>query len=483
MNRCILLLCISYFFCSCSSDNNETKNNRSGNAKQNGIEKSQSAIKNLYDSSLVIGEINEKVKCKADTGISYTLYIPSKYSTENRRYPVIYFFDSHAKGMLPVSKYRELAEEFGYIIAGSNDSKNGLPVETTNAIGKTLITDISERLSVDNNRIYTSGFSGGARVAGAIALNGGVSGVIACSAGLPAAMPDKKFNFLGIAGTYDMNCLEMEKLDKSLEKSGWNHYLLLFDGRHEWPPLETMKDAFAWLALNAMKNKSAPVEDLFIEKFEKENLSEAANLAAKEKFYQARTVYNKLAVFLSGLKDISIFNNEIAAIDAKPEMKKIMEEKQKIESMETALQQAYLQAFQTKKPDWWKKETEKLQDKISKSGNTFEKAMFSRVLGFLSLVSFSYVNNSLRENNLNAAENYNKIYAIVDPPNPDHRYFAACIYAKKGDMKKALDELENAAGLGFDDIERLQGNEILRPLSGNKEFLKIIDKIRRKKEK
>src|SRR6266404_2597304 len=69
------------------------------------------------------GKVIDSVICKADPAQSYALYIPSKGNAT--ALPVIYFFDPHGSGALPLNKYRSLAEAYGFILAGSNNSKNG----------------------------------------------------------------------------------------------------------------------------------------------------------------------------------------------------------------------------------------------------------------------------------------------------------------------------------------------------------------------
>src|SRR5579863_8275085 len=122
------------------------------------------------------GQISNVI-CAADENQSYALYLPSNY-TAAKRWPILYLFDPGGRGRRPLDLYRDLAETYGFIFAGSNNSKNfsGNQSAAVNAIWQ----DTHFRLSLDDRRIYTSGFSGGARVAGAMALSspGQIAGVI-----------------------------------------------------------------------------------------------------------------------------------------------------------------------------------------------------------------------------------------------------------------------------------------------------------------
>src|ERR1700761_2658379 len=78
-----------------------------------------------YDDAIAKGEVIDSIKCADKPGQYYALYLPSSYTTA-RKFPCIYFFDAHARGALPLHKYKDLAERYGFILAGSDVSSNGM---------------------------------------------------------------------------------------------------------------------------------------------------------------------------------------------------------------------------------------------------------------------------------------------------------------------------------------------------------------------
>ena len=108
------------------------------------------------------GKVIAKIPCVLNPSLSFALYLPSGYDTL-KKYPVIIFLDPHAGGELPVKKYARLGEEFGVILLGSNDSKNGLPGEQAAQITNTLCHEAKNRLSIEDP-LTLAGFSGGAKV-------------------------------------------------------------------------------------------------------------------------------------------------------------------------------------------------------------------------------------------------------------------------------------------------------------------------------
>src|SRR5580698_1852602 len=72
-----------------------------------------------YDTSIVHGQILSHITCKDDTNFSYVLFLPSNYSM-HRKFPVLFLFDPHANGIIPVKKYKSIADSLSLILIASN---------------------------------------------------------------------------------------------------------------------------------------------------------------------------------------------------------------------------------------------------------------------------------------------------------------------------------------------------------------------------
>ena len=119
--------------------------------------------------NLPLGQIIDDVPCKADGSQHYSLYLPSRF-TPVRKWNVILAYDAGGRGRRAVERYQAAAEKYGYIIAGSNNSRNG-PWEVSLNAAKAMTADVEQRFPVDPKRIYTAGMSGGARVAMKLAMD------------------------------------------------------------------------------------------------------------------------------------------------------------------------------------------------------------------------------------------------------------------------------------------------------------------------
>lgn len=198
------------------------------------------------------GQIIDNVVCAADATQSYALYLPTTF-TPARTWSLIIAFHPGARGRAMVEKFQAGAEQYGYLVAGSNTSRNG-SMQASIASVQAMSADLGTRFPIDPARLYTAGMSGGARVAMEVALaSGKVAGVIASSASYPDAEPRKSVPFavFGTAGTEDFNNLEMHRMDEALTTP---HRLAIFDGGHSLPPNDISLQAIEWLELQAMKS-------------------------------------------------------------------------------------------------------------------------------------------------------------------------------------------------------------------------------------
>jgi len=69
------------------------------------------------------GGLVEGVKCGSDPTQTYTLYLPSVYDSE-RLWPVLLVLDPRGRSVTAAELFREAAEEYGWIILSSNNTRS-----------------------------------------------------------------------------------------------------------------------------------------------------------------------------------------------------------------------------------------------------------------------------------------------------------------------------------------------------------------------
>src|SRR5690349_207766 len=134
----LFALLFAFYFIACA--NKQAKENNETNT----VADTSVAVTPQQKDSFATGQIINNIICKTDASQSFALYIPPKFKTNSL--PVIYFFDPHADGELPLKNYKALADKYGFILIGSNNSKNGNDWQTTENIWNNLFNDTKSRL-------------------------------------------------------------------------------------------------------------------------------------------------------------------------------------------------------------------------------------------------------------------------------------------------------------------------------------------------
>lgn len=257
---------------------------------------------------LAKGVVIPRVVCVDHPEQSYALYLPSNYSPE-RKWPILYIFDPGARGSMPVILAKDAAEKYGFIVMGSNNSRNGPPKPELDA-ATAIWSDSHFRFKIDERRVYFAGFSGGARLATALALGcrDCAAGVISSGAGFPldkSPSAQTHFSYFATIGMSDFNYPEAVVLAQQLDQLDLPHRLRRFDGFHEWAPAEAWFEALAWMNLLAMRQDRLAREPEFIaQQFEAET-QRAQELEKRGDIYAAWREYRGVASDFAGLRDVA----------------------------------------------------------------------------------------------------------------------------------------------------------------------------------
>jgi dienelactone hydrolase len=438
--------------------------------------------------SLTAGAIIERVTCQKDATQSYALYLPASYTPE-RRWPIIYAFDPGGRGAVPVRLFQEAAEKYGYIVAGSYNSRNG-PDVPLNIIVPALWEDTHARLAIDDRRTYTTGFSGGARVAASVAYAnaGRVAGVILNGAGFSPEMKISKnltFVIYGLAGLEDFNYFELKELDRSLREAGVAHHLTTFDGQHSWPSAELCTGAVEWLELQAIKQGRVDSDEGFIDRLLAKHIAQVRDAEMANRIGAAASIYESLASDFRGLRDVSEFERKAASLKAsqafKSEEKREAKEEQSFRLRSTEFARLLQQASQPEEhvisiADA-RKQIAGVRKKVA-SGKTEDERREARRLLALFSVTLREQANIQRHN-----KNYRGLLdclVLVDearPDNPQTLYQLAAAYALNGNKKQTIEALKRAIEKGWNDAQEIARNPAFDLVRREPAYRQLVDSI------
>jgi predicted esterase len=393
--------------------------------------------------------------CSAKPDQSYALYLPSQY-TRAKQWPVIYAFDPVARGNVPVELMKDAAERYGYIVLGSNNSRNGAwKVETDAA--QAMYDDSRARLSIDDRRVYFAGFSGGARVASAVAQRCKcAAGVLLSGAGFSTNAPpsrDAVFAVFAAVGDFDFNYPEVTRLDEALQTAGFAHALRPFDGPHQWAPAGVMDEALAWFRLIAMKESRTPRDDTFVAAQMAAATVRAHAFEQSGDLYAAWREYRQAVATFGGLADATPLQRAAASLarqkavrdGAKREKQEFTEQDELTGEISSGL--AALLDISGPRGDTREQVEEKiitLRERAAREKHPDKLRVLRRALAGVLVEAMEAGEQQLDAKNISVASDYFQLAADADPDSLWALTDLAAARALAGDRKAALDALRRA---------------------------------------
>ena len=435
------------------------------------------------------GQITD-VTCSADSTQTYALYLPSSY-TAGKRWPIIYFFDPAGRGRRPVEMYKDLAEKYRYVIAGSNNSRNfsSNQSQAVNAIWN----DTHIRLALDERRIYASGFSGGARVAGAMALtsSGHIAGVIAHGAGYPNSRGEGSDNlwYYFAIGNRDFNWPEVITDAREREKQSLPYRLRQYDGTHQWAPPEVMDDALRWITLRTMQAGVIPSDASFVDQQFQRMQSEAEDATKQNDARTEYEAYRSLASDFAGLKNVSTASAKLAALKQSSALKSALNDEQDQISEQTKIEReisSKLRAYVSGDvPDMnslgieIKQAMAGLKNQALHAKSTTRQAVFARAFDDIKIGGIENGQQEFQLHHFEKAQScFDLMRQLTDDPWPV--LLLAETRVAVGNKKQAIKDLREAVRRGLNDPEILESDKQLEALRGDPEFQKLLTEMRTK---
>jgi tetratricopeptide (TPR) repeat protein len=431
----------------------------------------------VFSGELPKGRIVEKVVCAADARQSYALYLPSAYDAA-RAWPIVYCFDPGARGRVAVQQFREGAERYGYVVAGSYNSQNG-PVAPSLEALRAMWLDTHRTLSLDDRRIYLAGMSGGARTATGFLETGFFAGVIAESAGFPQAETPKNFALplFGTAGADDFNYAEMRLLDRELEARGSPHRVVVFPGTHGWAPPSVCAAALGWLDLAAMRAGTKPLDAALIHAL---FLNDIAGAQAAEQAHDIIAAYARnrwLAADYKGWEDTAPFERRVAELRESKEYRKALKAEDRAAIEQHDLTEKILSLARQLAAPGREEAASALDDAAADLRRRAHAARDSedrRLARRAQLDAIAWEREEswdrVGKKDYAAAAGSLEIALKLDPDNPEVLYSLASVYALENDQGRAVAALKRAVAKGFRDFPRLERDPSFDSVRGREDF-------------
>jgi dienelactone hydrolase len=436
-----------------------------------------------------VGRVVPKVECSSDPTETYALYLPSKFSAD-RKWPIIYVFDPFARGQAAAEVVQPSAEKFGYIVAASNNSKNG-PMGGSKESAIAMWDDTQSKLPVDPRRRYVAGLSGGSRVAASVALSCGdcVAGVIANGAGFPpGAKPPRPvmFAYFAAVGDADFNYVEFVRLRRELDAANAQYRIRIFEGSHGWAPADVWMEALNWMDIQAMAGGTLPREDSRITDALQQTLARANAFLSNGHSLAAFREYQSAVRDFNGLTNVSAARAKLAELD-KSKAVKAAEKREAADGeeqhrlVETPSMQMQKLSAGNLDPGGFSQllaTISALKSKSQPAGPT--NLVLRRALTELVVQAYDSGQTSMQKKDYNAALAFFHLAAAGSSKPAFAHFQRACVYAMSSHKLEMLAELRLAlSSEGYHEPSALEGDEF-RPYREDGDFQALAAEWKRK---
>lgn len=423
------------------------------------------------------GTVIPDIRCLGDPKFSYALYMPSAYSDE-RTWPIIYALSPSGDGETPVRLLAGAAERFGYIVMGSNNSRNG-PWEPILAAQQAMMKEAADRFRLDPKRSYAAGFSGGARAALDMALSHRrrFAGVILCGGVFSSRkdLPDHSpLAVYGLVGNSDLALEEHLRAEQQLRERRYTQWQHIFDGTHQWPSPSDFLEAVEFMEIAAMRRDLRPLDTTFVDRVAAARLASADALLESGDSVMALHCYRQAARFFKGS------DAGKQAAEAVEHLKKNREVRQHIEMEEHFVEDLrQLNAWREEKP--FTGAVRRMHQRVVQRGPMAERARLALHLCSIRLGMMGM--QWMQDGEPEKARAFFLTADWVFPANPTNAYNAACASALLGEEEEAFQFLRAAARQRFDQPDLMREDEDLERIRHRKAFVEILEAVEENREK
>ncbi len=449
------------------------------NVKNNDVTKTITKV--ALPKKFTAGDLSEHISCVDDAAISFALYMPSTYK-EGEKLPLLILFDPHGDPLFPINKYKLLADKHHFMLMGSNDSKNGNATELTAHIIQLMAQSAYSLLPVDSNRVYSGGFSGGARIAALLAFSpSGIQGLVTCGAGFPIYQWNQPIPSVicAIANDGDMNLPEINNLKSNDPVKAGRLLTFRNKGKHEWPSSEVFEEVF--LAFNAFACRD---QILTLTNDQKKLLNDDYYAIDKNKLYAANPIYKaffyeRWIKAMDRIANVDEIKKKYIALKSSPALQTAINYEQQLIKQETDIKDGYYKSMGSRDTIWWKNEMDKLGQSIAVSYDELKKSQLERIRGGLSLMCYMNLDKTLKAGARDSYIYLSALYRFIDPENSEAWILSSQIAAKENKNVECSNYFSQAIKMGYKDGTRIYNTADFGLMMSDLRFQQLLNSIPR----
>jgi len=401
--------------------------------------------------------------------------------------------DPRGRALIPMELFRETAEKLGYIIVSSYNTQSDAAWTPNVTAMKAILADIPNMFSIDDRRIYLSGFSGTAMGGWSFAnnLTPHVAGLINfCGSTFEWSKPVKgaAYTFFGASGTRDFNYEDVRSLEKTLEEIEIPHRIVFFDGEHDWGTPEVCDEGLQWMELQAMKSGLRSPDKAWIDKLFADRILQARQLEDSGNFFEAYREYQSISRDFTGMEKLETVSEKVKTLgdskvikETKRKMDRLAEDQKGfVQKLFAYLDAAHLPADPREENNRLRElQIPSLQKQASNLEKRLEALWAARMLNIAFVQTSFYVPRKYLE--ASDVARALKVLALAEKIHPDHRrvlYMKAWAYVVAKDPENAVKQLSKMMELNYiSSADFLTDDPNFATLKDNPAFIALLDKL------
>lgn len=439
--------------------------------------------------SVPVGKLVEGIRCAGDPSQTYTLFLPVETAAGQRR-PMLLVFDPRGRSLDAARLFVGAAEELGWMIMSSNDTRSDGPMEPNVKALNAMFPDAVDRYPTDPDRIYAAGFSGGAMLSWMLARQTGrIAGVIAAGGRWIPDVFDGEVTWacFGAVGATDFNYAEMHRVDALLAGAGAEHRLEVFPGPHAWMPEPLARHGVEWLELIAMKRGLRERDDALVARLYEEDAGEARLLEAAGDRLGAMRRWQAVARTFAGLREVEGAGRRAEALAKDTEVKRALKEERHCEGLESRsldrIGRVLGELQQGERPMPPARLASQLgladlQRRLREAGGC-EASTAERLLETVfTQTAFYLARDFLAAGRYHELASVLTVAASIRGDRPIVWYNLACARARTGEADAAMAALESAVAHGWGDADQTLADADLASLRQRADFQALIARLR-----
>lgn len=433
--------------------------------------------------------VTDSVASLTDPTQVFATFVPSSYR-EGVPAPLLIVMDPRGRALVPLERLRPAAEELGYLVISSYDTRSDTDRDVTERAVGAMIDDAQDLFTVDTRRLYFVGFSGTARMAW---IFGRVfapytAGIIGFGAALPSpatlveltAQGPLPFAFFGGAGELDFNYEEVRELDARLDAYDAPHFVSFYAGPHAWPADSIFTHALEWLEVRAVRTGLRPERSDDVQELHDRALARASALEEAGKVEGAWRSHGRIVIDFDGLVDVRASRAAMARLEGSPAL---ADERRRLERELEARK-----AFDVDVGRWLEAVRRTLRARAVERGiealdldgllreareaeSPHDRRAAQRKLSSVFVrASFYEPDRYMRMEEYGVAAAFHRLATRIRPDDPRACLGLARASTQAGEVDDALDAVDCLARSGAMTAEALRSDALLEPLLGEERF-------------